>query len=87
MSESEIIHLPLDRGVAAPRRMAVLAFIAAYATANGFPPSVREITDALNLSSTSVAAYHLAVLADQGRLERTPHVARGLRVISGRAEL
>lgn len=59
----------------------VLAFVGDYTAARGYPPSLREIGDAVGLRSTSAVHRHLRLLAKAGRIERTPNVSRGLRIV------
>lgn len=50
------------------RRQEMLDYIIDYHAIYGYPPTVREITDDLKISSTSVTHYHLKVLEDEGKL-------------------
>ena len=43
-----------------------------------YPPTMREIVEGCNLSSTSVALYNLQILGHKGYLTRVPAVARGI---------
>jgi repressor LexA len=52
------------------RQSAILLAIEAYTAANGFPPSIREIGDAVGLASTSSVAYQLDTLEGLGHLRR-----------------
>lgn len=71
-----------------PRRLVALKAIAAGLLANGVPPTLRELADAMDVSSTSVVSYHLDCLMDGGYLTRVPGAARALRITDkGRAEL
>ena len=54
----------------ADRKLKILTFIAATLRARGFPPSVREIAAAVDLSSTSAVHHHLQILEREGYLER-----------------
>jgi repressor LexA len=56
----------------------VLNFIRFYVTQHGYSPSLRQIQEAIDARSVSVAAYHVRCLADLGFLRRDPGVARGL---------
>lgn len=58
---------------------AVLEAIPALAAARGYPPSLREVAARVGVSSTRVHQL-VAVLERLGLLERTPGVARSLRV-------
>jgi repressor LexA len=52
------------------RQRQVLDFIDEYMRENGFPPSVRDIGDAIGLSSPSTVHAHLAALQDKGYMQR-----------------
>jgi repressor LexA len=45
---------------------------------NGLPPTVREIQQALNISSTSVVDYNLAALEQKGHISRTAGKSRAI---------
>lgn len=59
----------------------MLAFIKSYARENGFPPSIRDICQACQISSTSVADYNLRVLEREGYIRRTRDVSRGIEIL------
>ncbi|MBM3145109.1 MAG: repressor LexA [Chloroflexi bacterium] len=59
----------------------VLQVLETYTEKNGYPPTIREICDRANLSSTSVANYYLEQLEEKGIIQRDRHVSRGLRVV------
>lgn len=44
------------------------------------PPTIREIQAEADISSTSVVTYHLKRLENSGHIERTPEIARGIRL-------
>ena len=48
------------------RRRSIYDYIAAYIAEKGYGPSVREICDAVSLSSTATVHYHLRALAEAG---------------------
>jgi repressor LexA len=58
----------------------ILEFVGEYIGDNGYPPSMREICSALNISSTSVVSYNLDRLEEAGYLVRDREVSRGLRL-------
>ncbi|MDK1029719.1 MAG: transcriptional repressor LexA [Anaerolineae bacterium] len=62
------------------RHISVLKFLVKYGHENGRPPSIREIGDAANISSTSVVNYYLEQLDKMGYIERDSRVSRGLRL-------
>lgn len=72
-----------------PRQRQVLEFIDAEVRRRGYPPSVREIGEAVGLSSSSTVHAHLAALQDKGYLKRDPTKPRAIEITlepdSGRA--
>jgi repressor LexA len=64
----------------ADRRQKILECIARTVEERGYPPSVREIADAVGLASTSAVHHHLIALERDGLLERGTHASRALRV-------
>lgn len=68
-------------GELSKRQQRILEMIEAYMAECGYPPTIREIGDAVGISSTSVVSYNLRVLQSKGYLERSPEVSRGLRLM------
>ena len=62
------------------RQRLVLDFIDAEVRRRGYPPSVREIGEAVGLSSSSTVHAHLAALQDKGYLTRDPTKPRALEL-------
>ncbi len=62
------------------RRQKILECIAHTVAERGYPPSVREIADAVGLASTSAVHHHLLALERDGLLERGSHSSRALRL-------
>src|SRR6202158_3635231 len=62
------------------RQRQVLEFIDAEVRRRGYPPSVREIGEAVGLSSSSTVHAHLAALQDKGYLRRDPTKPRAIEV-------
>ncbi|MFF4410350.1 transcriptional repressor LexA [Streptomyces sp. NPDC001404] len=58
------------------RQRAVLTCILGSVRSRGYPPSMREIGEAVKLSSTSSVAHQLLVLERKGFLFRDPHRPR-----------
>ena len=63
-----------------PRQRQVLEFIDEEVRSRGYPPSVREIGEAVGLSSSSTVHAHLAALQDKGYLRRDPTKPRALEL-------
>jgi repressor LexA len=62
------------------RQEAILNFIQRFTQDKGFPPAIREIGQAVGISSTSVVNYNLTKLEQRGYLQRAREVSRGLRL-------
>ena len=63
------------------RQQQVLDQIRETVAERGYPPSVREIGDAVGLSSPSTVHSHLSTLVEQGYLRRDPSKPRAIVVI------
>ena len=64
-----------------PRQRQVLEFVDEEVRRRGYPPSVREIGEAVGLSSSSTVHAHLAALQDKGYLVRDPTKPRALEIL------
>ena len=71
---------PAPGGPLTARQRQVLEFIDAEVRKRGYPPSVREIGEAVGLSSPSTVHAHLAALQDKGYLRRDPSKPRAIEV-------
>src|SRR4051812_18944454 len=58
------------------RQADIVATIRSFIESTGYPPSMREIGQAVGLSSTSSVAHQLMVLERKGALRRDPHTPR-----------
>jgi len=58
------------------------AFLNDYISVNGFPPTVREIGEALDISSTSLVSYYLKGLEERGLISRESSISRGIRLVT-----
>ena len=63
------------------RQERILLYIESCIAERRHPPSIREICDECDISSTSVADYNLKKLEEMGYIERTNKVSRGIQVI------
>jgi repressor LexA len=71
----------------AERRQRIVDFIARTVEERGYPPSVREIAEAVGLASTSAVHHHLIALEREGLLERGTHSSRALRLTRPRPQV
>ena len=62
------------------RQLGILNFIESETAQRGYPPSVREIGEAVGLTSTSTVHAHLASLQRLGYLRRDPTKPRAIEV-------
>ena len=62
------------------RQRGILNFIESETGSRGYPPSVREIGEAVGLTSTSTVHAHLATLQRLGYLRRDPTKPRAIEV-------
>jgi repressor LexA len=62
------------------KRREILEFIESSLRDRGYPPSVREIGEAVGLTSSSSVHAHLATLQRQGYLRRDPTKPRAIEV-------
>jgi repressor LexA len=69
----------LDSGLT-ERQRTILEVIRASVTSRGYPPSIREIGDAVGLTSTSSVAHQLRTLERKGYLRRDPNRPRAVDV-------
>jgi repressor LexA len=58
----------------------ILDFIQDYQRRHKHPPSIREIGESCDISSTSVVNYYLDQLEKSGHIERDRKISRGLRI-------
>lgn len=63
------------------RQEQVLEFIRTTVAERGYPPSVREIGEAIGLSSPSTVHSHLSALVKAGAIRRDPSKPRAIEVL------
>lgn len=63
------------------RQQAILEYISEFVEANNWPPTVREIKDALGISSTSVVDYNLEALEQKGKIVRKGGKSRAIELV------
>ena len=67
--------------VLSDKQRKIVEFIADFVVQHPYPPSVRQIQDGSEISSTSVVAYHLKLLEKEGYIERDREISRGIHLL------
>jgi len=68
------------------RQRQILQYIVQHTETQGYPPTVREIGEGVNLSSSSTVHAHLRALEQAGVIRRDPILTRAIRVVAGYVE-
>ncbi|MCL2387193.1 MAG: transcriptional repressor LexA [Defluviitaleaceae bacterium] len=63
------------------KQQTILDFLKSEIKRNGYPPTVREICDAVGLSSTSTVHAHLETLEKKGYIRRSPTKNRSTEIL------
>ena len=77
----------LERGTSrrrtrlSPKQQAILEYVARTVAGRGYPPSMREIGDAVGLASLSSVSYQLDQLELAGYVRRDPNRPRAMEVL------
>lgn len=71
----------MTRASANDRQAAILSFIKREVKLRGYPPSVREIGDAIGVTSTSTVHSHLEKLEKRGLIRRDPTKPRAIEIM------
>ena len=71
------------KGKLSERQSEMIEFIGTFTRAKGYPPTIRQIGEAVNISSTSVVNYNLNKLERDGYIMRDLKVSRGVRLADG----
>lgn len=69
------------------RQQDILSFIKEEVQKKGYPPSVREIGEAVGLASSSTVHGHLARLESKGLIRRDPTKPRAIEILEDNVEL
>jgi repressor LexA len=72
---------PVDADGLTLRQRRILQVIKETVDRRGYPPSIREMGDAVGLASSSSVAHQLKVLEAKGHLRRDPNRPRALEVL------
>jgi len=63
------------------RQKRILKFIESFIEEHGYPPTIREIGEAVDIASTSGVNYNRNKRVEYGVRARAPEVSRGLRLV------
>jgi repressor LexA len=72
---------PADAHGLTPRQRRILEVIKEAVDSRGYPPSIREMGEAVGLASSSSVAHQLKMLEQKGFLRRDPNRPRALEVL------
>ena len=70
----------MTRGKISPKQRQILEYIKEEILKRGYPPAVREICAAVDLSSTSSVHAHIATLEKKGYIRRDPTKPRAIEI-------
>ena len=65
------------------KQQRILDYIREFIEEHDYPPSIRQIQQACEISSTSVVDYNLRILERQGQIRRDREVSRAIEVLHG----
>ena len=65
------------------KQQRILDYIREFIDDHDYPPSIRQIQQACEISSTSVVDYNLRILERQGHIKRDREVSRAIEVLQG----
>jgi repressor LexA len=63
------------------RQKQILDFINQYIQKNGFSPTLKQIAEALDVSSLATVHEHLQVLEKKGVIKKYTGTVRGLKIV------
>lgn len=84
LQSAPVADLPddlIDASGLTARQLRILTFIKHTVSERGYPPSIREMGEAVGLTSPSSVAHQLKVLEAKGLLRRDPRRPRALEVV------
>ena len=64
------------------KQQRIIDFIRSFVADRGYPPTVRDIVSGCGVSSTSVVAYNLDILRNEGYIRRHREVSRGIELLA-----
>lgn len=79
--------IPMSYGKITKKQEEILTYIKDEILQKGYPPTVRDICDAVNLKSTSSVHAHLETLEKNGYIRRDPTKPRAIEIIDDSFQL
>jgi len=67
-----------------PKQQRIVDYIRDFIEEHDYPPSIRQIQEACDISSTSVVDYNLRILERLGYIRRDREVSRAIELLAGR---
>jgi len=74
-------------GELSAKQQQILDFITAFIEEKGYAPSVRDVAQGCDISSSSVAQYHLNILEREGYIRRDREISRSIGLVKEAAIL
>lgn len=71
----------MAKGKLSERQQNIITYIDEFTRDKGYPPTIRQIGEAVKISSTSVVNYNLNKLEKDGYITRDQKTSRGVRLI------
>lgn len=68
------------------KQQLILEFLETFIAEHDYPPSIRDIQNGCNISSTSVVDYNLKRLEEKGLIRRDREVSRAIELLNGLGE-
>ena len=72
-------------GKLTPKQQQIYDYILAFSDQHGYPPSVREIAEAVHLKSPATVHFHLKGLREAGSISQAEGKTRAITVVGGDA--
>lgn len=63
------------------RHRKIMEFLTEFQDEHGYPPSIRQIGESIDVDSTSLVDYYLNQLQEMGYILREKHVSRSIRIV------
>ena len=68
------------------KQQLIVDFLEMFIAEHDYPPSIRDIQNGCNISSTSVVDYNLKRLEEKGLIRRDREVSRAIELLNGQGE-